>query len=396
MRCDGESPCNYCSTRNLNCTRSVNPRKRPRKQSSATVGEEKTPTPCPSPDPQQPQTAVESQGTPTLPTPFSGLYTEACGPEPTTAPEMGLPGADHLPLGPDYSTMFPIDPSYSDTSFLPLQEWGFQYNIADWMSWEPDDTLPAVNPQVASFPLQGNINQLATNTVHQPAAFNPAAPAEFRPSTQHSHWPTYYQNRANEVLASHTACSVDPAAGTAPSESDARVDLLGERKTSVPFPEFTTLDLEIIDAENFGHTPPLAASTYNMVLKSVKEICVLQRISDAIKVSLFPPQSVFHAFMQLYFEYFEKLFPIIHQPTFNPAKCHWVELLALVTIGCRYSKSRTARECVQPMSEILRLSVFHTVCPLALGATVLLILMINRLSLTSWVFEVSGSHGLWC
>ncbi|KAL2826744.1 hypothetical protein BJY01DRAFT_229565 [Aspergillus pseudoustus] len=366
VRCDGESPCKYCSTRNLDCTPTVHQRKRYRRNPPPTAWGDKERTLSPSPDVQPLQPTVDSQEVPSFPTPFSGMNSGPDESDTVVPSQMRPPGRELEMQGSEDPSMYPNDSISSDMSFLPLQDWGFQYSIADWMSWEIEDSLPSVNPQFAAFPALGGFDQVQASSApyHGTAEhgqYSTNLDPESRPKMTTQPWPNYYQNRANEVLVSHAACSADTTAGATPSDPTGKSDLLGERKTFISFPQLEATDFDILHAENYGHTPPLSVATYNSLFKSVKEICMLQKISDAVKISLFPPHTVFHTFIQLYFEYFEKLFPIIHRPNFNPSKSHWVELLAMATIGGRYSRSPGARACVQALAEVFRLSVFHII-----------------------------------
>lgn len=383
VRCDGESPCRYCASRNLSCTQNVHQRKRPRTHSSLPEPEVRDPTRSPScSNVQPPRNTNEAQACVTLPTPISADHSALSDTESVVRPQIGLPGGEPSLADLGARPRYQDPPTTSAIPFLSLQEWGPQYSITDWMGWETDDFLPSANPQVSGLTTSGTLESVDYSATLGTHPFPGTSNVGSRPNEPSVLWPAYYQNRANEVLASHAACSVDSAAGVVPENPTGKPGLLDKRKTSVSFAELESTDMEILDAENYGHTPSLPASKYDEIRRSVKEICTLQNISESLKISLFPAPSVFHAFIQLYFEYFEKLFPIIHLPSFQPEKCHWVELLALATIGCRYSKSGGARRCVQALSEIFRLAVFHTVCggP-AVNIRQHYVLTINRLSL---------------
>ena len=378
VRCDGASPCTYCSTRHLKCAR--NKRRISRK----------SPPPRPTPagssvhaasatsESHVPQGAAEPtiHVTSTLSTPVSlGQNVESDYPNPPADEESrdGLAG-DHFASGvqqhdQDFAELALSTESMStDIPFMAPHEWDFQFNITDWMSWEASDFPPNAEPSFLPPPQDyGGLNPASrgTGSVHHAGAVDPSTGmgSASKPSATRAgvHSPAYLQNTANEVLNSHTACSVDHEGDAVSSDQGVGADFLGPRSTFVSFPELQPADLEILHAENYGHTALLSASAYKAVKKGVGEVCALQRISEGIKISLFPPQQAFDSFIQLYFECFERLFPLFHRPSFDPSKSHWIELLALATVGCRYSKSAAARYCTQALSEMLRLSIFHTV-----------------------------------
>ncbi|KAH6698476.1 fungal-specific transcription factor domain-containing protein [Leptodontidium sp. MPI-SDFR-AT-0119] len=376
VRCDGESPCNHCSSRQLECHRGANRRKKQRKNPRASTDDQSTTT-C-----HQQQGSLEAQMHSLPRTPISEDHVTHDASTVSTSrdkPSQVVDGPiSQSSYDPNLPTSLPVSTAFE---FAGPQDWDFQFDIADWMNWQPDDFQL---PPDMYLPQSLELGSLELTVAIQDPLHDRRAPGvaqnatsifspEARSTSSSMASPGYFQITANEVLNSHSACSVDhdAEAGINPKPS-----LLGERKSFVSFPDLGAADIDILDAENYGHTPPLPAPVYKTLLKGVKEICILQNLSDGLKLSLFPSQAALESFIQLYFEYFQGLFPIFHQPTFNPAECHWIEILALATIGCQYSKSTAAQRCAPPLSEIFRLSIFHT-------------LEIDRLSVRSlWLTRV--------
>ncbi|KAE9378581.1 hypothetical protein N431DRAFT_307310, partial [Stipitochalara longipes BDJ] len=77
--------------------------------------------------------------------------------------------------------------------------------------------------------------------------------------------------------------------------------------------------------------------------------------------STLPSFEAFNCFIQLYFEYLQPIFPLLHQPTFNPSTSPWVLVLAVATIGCRYSKASSSKQCAIALNELLRRAIMVTV-----------------------------------
>lgn len=95
-----------------------------------------------------------------------------------------------------------------------------------------------------------------------------------------------------------------------------------------------TLDAEL---EDFGHVKGLSAEGYQgldlwiNLMKSTWD-------APSPECSRLPPLKTLNAFIQLYFEEFHEMLPIIHRPTFDPNIAPHLLVLAIANIGCRFSK----------------------------------------------------------
>ncbi|PNP46505.1 hypothetical protein TGAMA5MH_01963 [Trichoderma gamsii] len=111
--------------------------------------------------------------------------------------------------------------------------------------------------------------------------------------------------------------------------------------------------------EDLAHVNPLPRQKYDQIVAKFES---LNNTTEAgykqFSTGAFPSLTACNAFMQLFFEEFDPLFPFIHKPSFDPRQEHWLVLLALVTIGCRYSKIPAAADCVDIFQEFLR-RAFH-------------------------------------
>jgi hypothetical protein len=112
-------------------------------------------------------------------------------------------------------------------------------------------------------------------------------------------------------------------------------------------------------SEDLAHVNPLPRQKYNQIVAKFES---LNKTTEAgykqFSTGTFPSITACNAFMQLFFEEFDPLFPFIHKPSFDPSQEHWLVILALVTIGCRYSKIPAAADCVDIFQEFLR-RAFH-------------------------------------
>ncbi|EHK50798.1 hypothetical protein TRIATDRAFT_134223 [Trichoderma atroviride IMI 206040] len=111
--------------------------------------------------------------------------------------------------------------------------------------------------------------------------------------------------------------------------------------------------------EDLAHVSPLPRQKYNQIVAKFESLNSTTKAGyKQFSTGAFPSITACNAFMQLFFEEFDPLFPFIHKPTFDPGHEHWLVILALVTIGCRYSKISAAADCVDIFQEFLR-RAFH-------------------------------------
>lgn len=62
-------------------------------------------------------------------------------------------------------------------------------------------------------------------------------------------------------------------------------------------------------------------------------------------------------YMQVYFEEYHPVFPLLHKATFLPTKANWLLSLAVSAIGCLFSKTLQSREVYPIMQEFLRRAI---------------------------------------
>ncbi|KAF5639043.1 C2H2 type zinc finger domain protein [Fusarium sp. NRRL 25303] len=100
-----------------------------------------------------------------------------------------------------------------------------------------------------------------------------------------------------------------------------------------------TAENEIFNAEDFGHVPHISIDIYNIIRTKFEDLNGDSSTSQPFKQTEFPSSTVLNAFIQSYFEYFHSGFPMLHKPSFDPGsnKSSWFLILAVATIGCRFS-----------------------------------------------------------
>jgi hypothetical protein len=129
----------------------------------------------------------------------------------------------------------------------------------------------------------------------------------------------------------------------------------------ISFPDMSGTARDVFEAENFAHVEKLSQNTYNSILNCVLQTSKEQKLFRLFRESTLPSLEAFDCFVQLYFEYFQPIMPLIHQATFNPAKASWVLVLAVASIGCRYSKAQGSGKCATALAELCRRAIMLTV-----------------------------------
>lgn len=102
-------------------------------------------------------------------------------------------------------------------------------------------------------------------------------------------------------------------------------------------PDLPLSEEEIIATEDFRHVEQVSESTYNAIMNFYREHCQKVNMPNA---SL-PNIQVVSTFVQLYFEYFHPLMPIVHLSSFKPTPDKWILIAAIASVGCQYSRIPT-------------------------------------------------------
>ncbi|KAI1043541.1 hypothetical protein LB505_010133 [Fusarium chuoi] len=143
------------------------------------------------------------------------------------------------------------------------------------------------------------------------------------------------------------------------------------------FPNLLLSDVHIIVAENYYHVPALPEETYQIIRSFA---CSLRDTSShSPEGHEFPDIDVLNSFMQLYFEFVNAQFPLLHRPTFKPSPKSWMLVLAVVAVGCCHSAIRNQHEFAVPLRDLLHKALVIELCEepcmdgdLMFGQTVLL------------------------
>ena len=123
----------------------------------------------------------------------------------------------------------------------------------------------------------------------------------------------------------------------------------------------SSASIDILDAENIAHVEQLSQKSYEDIRQYLTRTDSNQAHYRPFQHPNLPPYHVMDCFLQLYFEYFHPIFPILHQATFEPMEAPWQLSLALCAIGARYSKLPLSNQCSIALQELLRRAIAATV-----------------------------------
>ncbi|KAF4626545.1 hypothetical protein G7Y89_g11610 [Cudoniella acicularis] len=134
----------------------------------------------------------------------------------------------------------------------------------------------------------------------------------------------------------------------------------GKADNVTSFPDMRSVPKSALEAEDFSHVGRLNGQVYQDMISFVERTSHDQKHFKLFKDSVLPPLEVMNCFMQLYFEYFHPIFPMLHQATFNPSQAPALLVLATTAIGSRYSKAPHSGKCADALQELLRRAIADT------------------------------------
>ncbi|KAH6652286.1 fungal-specific transcription factor domain-containing protein [Truncatella angustata] len=133
-----------------------------------------------------------------------------------------------------------------------------------------------------------------------------------------------------------------------------------EKDAQLAFPDLSKLNGDDIDNENLAHVEEVPAWVGERVSELAARIEQGYVFPRFINIPI-PPPPVLNAWVQLYFEYFHPIFPLLHKPSFSASKYHWIVVFTTAAIGARFSKLRDAQACSRAMCELVR-RITATMC----------------------------------
>ncbi|KAM0490571.1 hypothetical protein ACHAP8_011409 [Fusarium lateritium] len=126
-----------------------------------------------------------------------------------------------------------------------------------------------------------------------------------------------------------------------------------EIDAQLTFPDLSHLVAEDVDGENLAHVEEVPDDVGRKVHQAAID---MQNSSNypRFRHLAIPPTPVLNAWVQLYFEYFHPVLPILHKSTFSSSKRHWLLVFTVAAIGAHFSSIKEAQVCSRAMHEVIR------------------------------------------
>ncbi|PYI06180.1 early growth response protein [Aspergillus sclerotiicarbonarius CBS 121057] len=119
------------------------------------------------------------------------------------------------------------------------------------------------------------------------------------------------------------------------------------------FPDMESLSAEQVDEENFAHVEEVPVAAVEEVLRMAKVMESTPTFPRFTELRI-PPLPVINSWVQLYFEHFHPVFPVLHRPTFCTPETHWLLIFTVSAIGAQFSALPHAQTCSRAMHEMVR------------------------------------------
>jgi hypothetical protein len=135
-----------------------------------------------------------------------------------------------------------------------------------------------------------------------------------------------------------------------------------EEHNGFMLPDMSHVPAEDVELEDFAHVERVPADITEKVLQIANEIQVNSNYPKFIQLKI-PPPSVLNSWVQLYFEHFHPVFPILHKATFVPSRTNPFLVFVVAALGSHFSNINGSFPCLKGMHELIRRYTAYTVRP---------------------------------
>ncbi|KAJ9643794.1 hypothetical protein H2204_001939 [Knufia peltigerae] len=234
----------------------------------------------------------------------------------TFQPQLPLHSLDYMGFFSDPGPYSQQYDSHSSMDILSGFDWVFNDSI--------DDILPAADA-------------ITTSTV----------PVALGPVTVTSSRPPLIQERS---LGGRTPCTPDEQETTGPAVPEDRwpMEWCAAPVQLTSLPVLGKFEQFFMYSRHFD-VPPTNENIRDGIMKSIRQ-SAQKSPWEPISLADFPSGTTLDCFVDLYFAHFHKSTPIIHRPTFDPGKDHFLTL-AIASIGACYSGLQNAMSFSNALAE---------------------------------------------
>lgn len=362
VRCDGERPCHRCSRYGHDCVYEPSA-KRKQSTTSAAAGDNADNTKQPQlkraksadkvPDVHDQSTVVvalpsiEVKPTSTIEMhrnfdlttfEFSTPHNTTTSADMMLLPSIIQPPVDSVSHPPDLSSGksgVTTDLEGGNTTITtPSFSFGDTLDIDNWLNFDTDTgLLPAIMQTDPAFEAYSNVWFASVEPKSLPPLF--AAPMQRSPIDQ------LYSRAQSPAMDKD---SVGPREYHPTSiEVDAQL----------VFPDMEQLAMTEIDQENLAHVEEITADVVSKIAEYADQLERNGPFPRFLDMRI-PPAPVLNSWIQLYFEHFHPVFPVLHKPSFSSSDTHWLLIFAVAALGAHFSGLNGSQLCARAMHELIR------------------------------------------
>ncbi|KAJ5690250.1 hypothetical protein N7462_004642 [Penicillium macrosclerotiorum] len=103
---------------------------------------------------------------------------------------------------------------------------------------------------------------------------------------------------------------------------------------------------------------PIESNRYNELYCNFILLCRSENpFFESFESEYFPSAEECSKYIAFFFDSFQAVYPILHLPTFDANKCHWLLTLAIVALGCHSSSIRELDQSTTAFHEFLRRAI---------------------------------------
>lgn len=118
-----------------------------------------------------------------------------------------------------------------------------------------------------------------------------------------------------------------------------------------------------INLDNLSETArsvrPIETSTHHELYRNFLLLCRTDNpFFEMFESDNFPTAESCSWYLACYFDSLHDVYPITHLPTFDPNRCHWLLVLAIVAIGSQTSGIREVDQCRDAFHEMIRRAIY--------------------------------------
>jgi len=119
--------------------------------------------------------------------------------------------------------------------------------------------------------------------------------------------------------------------------------------------------------------PLIETSTHHELYRNFLLLCRTDNpFFEMFESDNFPSAQDCTGYLACYFDSFHDVYPIMHLPTFEPNRCHWLLVLAIVAIGCQTLVTHEAVRYRDAFHEMIRRAIYVEVSILSIHEVYLL------------------------